>query len=189
MLNKIHKILSNCKLPINKNSNGFTLIELIVVIAIIAVLTTATIATLNPFGQFQKASDSRRKSDLSQLQKALEAYYQDKGSYPLNATQCSYQMMGNNGDGNDCIEWGRSWQPYMTVVPQDPTATNKYVYYSPPSSNGQSYYIYANLSRGGSDPQACNGGNACTSLATYGIPATACGGTCNFGVSSPNISP
>lgn len=161
-------------------TNGFTLIELIVVTAIIALIATAAIVTLNPFSQFQKARDSRIKSDLSQIQKALEAYYQDKGSYPNSG---SYKMLNSSGT---TIDWGSSWQPYMNVLPKDPTLGNTYVYYS---SGGQIYYIYANLGRGAADPQACNSGNACTSLSGNGIPATACGGTCNFGVSSPNVSP
>lgn len=170
-----------------RNNKGFTLLELIIVAAIIALIATATIAVLNPFGQFQKARDTRVKSDLSQVQKALESYYQDNNRYPAVATSCTYRILGNNGDGNDCIEWGRPWQPYMNVVPQDPTTANRYVYYS--SSNGQSYYIYANLSKGATDPSSCNSGAACTSLGGNGISSTACGGTCNFGVTSPNVSP
>lgn len=167
--------------------NGFTLLELIIVAAIIALIATATIAVLNPFGQFNKAKDTRVKSDLSQVQKALESYYQDNNRYPANATQCTYGISGNNGDGNDCIEWGRSWQPYMNVIPQDPTTSNRYVYYV--SLNRQSYYIYANLLRGAVDSSSCNSGAACTSLSANGISSGACGGTCNFGVTSPNVSP
>jgi general secretion pathway protein G len=169
------------------NNKGFTLLELIIVAAIIALIATATLAVLNPFGQFQKARDTRVKSDLSQVQKALESYYQDNNRYPAVATSCTYRILGNNGDGNDCIEWGRPWQPYMNVVPQDPTTANRYVYFV--SSNGQSYYIYANLSKGATDPASCNSGAACTSLGGNGISSTACGGTCNFGVTSPNVSP
>lgn len=170
-----------------KNNRGFTLLELIIVAAIIALIATATIAVLNPFGQFQKARDTRVKSDLSQLQKALESYYQDNNRYPANATQCTYGISGNNGDSNDCIEWGRPWQPYMNVVPQDPTTANRYVYFV--ASNRQAYYIYANLGRGATDPNSCNSGAACSSLAGNGISSTACGATCNFGVTSPNVRP
>lgn len=169
-----------------KLNKGFTLIELIIVIAIVSLLATASLAVLDPFGQFNKARDARIKSDLSQLQKAVEGYYADTGKYPPNSTQCFYEIKGDNKDGNDCIEWGKSWQPYMNVVPTDPSSGHRYVYYA--ASDGQSYYIYASLNRG-TDPQACNNGAACSSLATFGISNTACGGTCNFGVSSPNKQP
>lgn len=163
---------------INK-SKGFTLIELIIVAAIIALVATATMAVLNPFTQFQKARDARIKSDLAQIQKSLESYYQDKGGYP--SSTAAYKIL----DGVT-INWGSSWQPYMNVLPKDATSGHTYVYYS---LGGQSYYIYANLNRGAADLQACNKGAACTSLSGNGISSVACGGTCNFGVSSPNVSP
>lgn len=160
------------------NNRGFTLIELIIVTAIIALIATASIAVLNPFSQFQKARDSRIKSDLSQIQKALETYYQDKGSYPSSTS-------GYKISDSTTINWGSSWQPYMNVVPKDPTLSNNYVYYAP---NGQSYYIYANLGRGAADPQICKNLNAngeCPSVPAVNL----CGAKCNFGVSSPNITP
>jgi hypothetical protein len=80
----------------------------------------------------------------------------------------------------------------MGKLPMDPIAQNTYVYYSPATSNGQTYYLYANLETGGLNPQACNKGLACLSLlaGTAGFPtANACGGVCNYGVSSANVSP
>ena len=66
-----------------KNSKGFTLIELLTVIVIIGVL--ATIATVFVIAQNQKARDSRRVADLSQVQKALELYYAQYGCYPISS--------------------------------------------------------------------------------------------------------
>lgn len=161
-------------------NKGFTLIELIVVIAIVASLATATLAVLNPFGQFNKARDSRLKSDLSQIQKALESYYQDNNQYP--ASNNSYQIIS----GGNAVVWGAPWQPYMNIIPADAISGHKYVYYSP--AGGQAYYLYANLNNS-KDPQACSSGNACASLAGNGISSNACGGICNYGVTSPNTSP
>ncbi|MDE2589052.1 MAG: prepilin-type N-terminal cleavage/methylation domain-containing protein, partial [Patescibacteria group bacterium] len=44
--------------------NGFTFIELIVAIAVLAVLVALVLYTLDPFVQFQKSRDARRKADL-----------------------------------------------------------------------------------------------------------------------------
>src|SRR5258706_11474557 len=130
-----------------KLREGFTLLELIVITGIIGILAAGLLAILNPFSQIQKAQDGRRKSDLSQVQKALEAYYQDHQAYPSNTA--SFQING--------ATWGSSWAPYMTVVPKDPSSSKKYVY----SSNGQSYFLYASLDRGVKDPQACSNGTNC----------------------------
>lgn len=160
---------------------GFTLIELILVVGIIGMLATAGIAILNPFEQFKKATDSRIKSDLTQVQRGLEVYYQDKGQYPLHSAS-TYRIVDSS---LGTINWGSPWGTYMSLLPKDPDTSHTYVYYS----NGQSYYLYANLTRGVKDSQVCNNGNACSSMSGNGISATACGATCNFAVSSPDKNP
>lgn len=64
----------------NKIHQGFTLIELLVAMGIVAVLTA--LAAFN-FNQSRiRSRDVQRKSDLSQLQKALELYRNDHNGYP-----------------------------------------------------------------------------------------------------------
>lgn len=64
-----------------KNNRGFTLVELLVVIAIIGVLATLLLLQLG--GARAKARDSKRISDVTQLQTALEQYFDDNaGTYP-----------------------------------------------------------------------------------------------------------
>jgi len=170
----------------NKDMKGFTLIEMLVVLGILGVVASVLLIEVNPIAQIQKANDARRKGDLETMQHALELYYQDNGSYPTSSGD--YKILNSSGV---TINWGSPWQPYMSTLPKDPLPANTYVYFSPTSGSGQTYYLYANLQRGSGDPQACNKGNACTSLTgNAGFPsADACGGTCNYGVSSPNVSP
>lgn len=169
--------------PHAKLSSGFTLIEVLITLTLIGVMATGIIVALNPLVQLQKAQDAKRKSDLSQIQKALETYYQDNGRYPLSSSDHKIKGLDNNA-----VAWGSSWLPYMSVLPKDPSSSKSYVYFSS-SSDRQTYYIYASLDRGGNDPQACfASGNSCVSSATNNV-ATACGGNCNYGVSSPNVSP
>lgn len=164
-------------------SSGFTLVELLTVVGIIGILIIGALTVINPIAQFQKANDAKRKSDLSQIQKALEVYYQDNGKYPPVS---SYKIVRLDGTTAD---WNTQFTPYMSTLPKDPKIQQTYIYFV--SSNRQSYWLYASLENN-TDRQFCNGPgnpNPCGSLATNGIPANACGQTCNFGVSSPNAVP
>lgn len=146
------------------NVPAFTLIELLLVITIGGILVTGIISVIDPVAQVQKATDARRKSDLSQVQRALELYYHDFNQYPPSAA----------------LNWGASWQPYMASLPKDTNSSKQYSYIS----TGQAYYLYASLDRGAKDPQACNAGNPCANAG-----GANCGGVCNYGMSSPNVSP
>lgn len=164
---------------------GFTLVELLVVIMLVGILAAAAIIGINPLGQIAKSNDAHRKSDLAAMQRAIQLYYEDTGSYPPSSADFKLYINASP------LAWGATWKPYIATLPKDPSATNTYVYYSPASSVGQTYYLYANLQRD-DDKQACNKGDACTSL-TQGVPgfptANACGEICNYAVTSPNVSP
>jgi type II secretion system protein G len=167
-------------------NKGFTLIELIVVFAVLGLMAVAMLATLNPMTQIQKANDAKRIEDLAQIQRALEMYYSDNNSYPASTATYQISVKGT------AVYWGSTWSPYISILPQDPKSADTFIYYSPASGNGQTYYLYANLETGGQNPQACNKGNACTSIlsGSAGFPtANSCGGVCNYGVSSSNVSP
>jgi len=191
-----------------KIQTGFTLIELVVAIGILGILAVFAIAALNPLDQFRKARDSERKSDLGQMQRVLEQYYQDHGSYPANSN--TYTMTDVNGNS---IAWGGSsgWAPYVNLVPTDPTSGfKKFVYYavdtrgnSGPGTVPQKYYLFTSLEKGPTDPSTCKSTvQACIDNPTNvtdcncgSVPNSVdCGANgkhypCNYGVSSPNTSP
>jgi len=66
-----------------KKKSGFTLIELLVVIAIIGLLATLSVVALN--NARERARDSRRVSDIKQIQTALELYFNANDEYPAGA--------------------------------------------------------------------------------------------------------
>lgn len=125
------------------NKKGFTLIELLVVIAIIGLLSTLAVVALG--SAREKARDSKRLSDIKQVQTALELYYTDQGSYPLQGTAvelgtASYICLGTTEAG---FTTANCADAYMGLVPADPTkdTTTPYKY----TSAGTAYTITATL--------------------------------------------
>jgi len=87
------------------------LIELLVTIAIIGILSSFLLA--NFVGVRQRARDGVRKSDLRQIQSALELYRSDQGSYPPTFPACANQF--DDGGSTPVI--------YMQKIPCDPSST------------------------------------------------------------------
>ena len=61
------------------NNKGFTLIELLVVISIISLLATLAVASLN--NARMKSRDARRLSDIENIRKAFDFFYDENGKY------------------------------------------------------------------------------------------------------------
>lgn len=130
---------------------GFTLIELVLVISIIGILTSMIMFLINPLTQFQKARDGQRKSDLRQIQSALEMYRSDQGSYPASFKNCPVSSPTDLGNLACTVI-------YKKNVPDDPSG-GAYTY----SSSGTTYSLIACLENQ-NDPQGdtpnnpvCNG--------------------------------
>ena len=80
-----------------KLNKGFTLIELLVVVSIISLLASVVMSSLA--SARDKAQDARRKSDLKQIQAALELYYNKCGSYIVRPTCTDATAYGATGNG------------------------------------------------------------------------------------------
>ena len=123
------------------NKKGFTLIELLVVIAIIGLLSTLAVVALG--SARQKARDSKRLSDLKQVQTALELYFTDHNSYPTSTAQTlgsdADKCLGSTGFTTAAL---CGTNPYMGLVPTDPQ-NGTYVYSG--TTTGNSYTITAAL--------------------------------------------
>lgn len=134
------------KISLLKSDKGFTLIELIVVIAVLATLLVMVIIVLNPKVQFNKARDSRRKSDLNNIAKALVMYKNDFSVYPPD---------DGNGNISACspsitLVWGTdafkcSEMTYMKFLPQDPKEGEATYKYKRMGTSGYDFCLWATL--------------------------------------------
>jgi len=126
-INSLIKIFTSVK-------PGFTLIELLIVMAIIGVLAVLLLSSF--IGVRERARDGRRKSDIGQLQAALEQYRADNGNYPVSQSGnylsaltalCPNTGSFTNPSGNST---------YMQKIPCDPLGTTSYYHLG-------NYYYYS----------------------------------------------
>lgn len=126
---KNNKYLSPFTSPLSPQ-RGFTLIELLVVISVIAILTT--LLMVNFVGIRQRGRDGQRKSNLYNIQSALELYRADVGLYLPN--QGSFPGCGTPLQNGGNV--------YMAEVPCDPLTNQGYIY---TSEDGSAYTLVACL--------------------------------------------
>jgi general secretion pathway protein G len=98
-----------------KRPRGFTLTELLIVIALIGVLASVLVVIIDPAKQLQKSRDTKRKSDIAQIQHALELYRSDIDAYPSEMTTCNVALTGT--------PTGQEPITYLNRIPCDPSAS------------------------------------------------------------------
>jgi len=133
-----------------RDLTGFTLIELLVVIAIISVLAGLLVA--NFVGVRQRGRDAQRKSDLRQIQSALELHRSDNGNYFSTLPSCGSAFTVGS-------------VTYMQKIPCDPSVETDYVF----SSTGITYTIYACLENANDQDRDADDGQAGDLCAGAGV--------------------
>lgn len=92
---------------------GWTLMELLIVIAIIAILALVFLLTNWKVNIF-RAYDSRRKTDLANVRRSFEEYFNDHNCYP------AINVLSTCG--------GTALAPYLAKIPCDPATQQPYKY-------------------------------------------------------------
>lgn len=129
-------------------SRGFTLIEIMVVMVILGLLVA--IVAPNIMGRSDEAKVTIAKTQLKNIQSALDLYRLDNSQYP--STQQGLEALVSKPSGSP---EPKNWNPegYMKNVPEDPWG-NEFQYVSPGTEGPYDLYSY------GSDGQEGGEGDA-----------------------------
>lgn len=133
-----------------KQKNGFTIVELLIVIVVIAILAAITIVAYN--GIQTRTKNSSTQAAISQLQRQVEAYAAETGSFPSTGSLGNVYTDSNCGfspddNGQESADWIPGLRArFGTVLPQSSFgdtgrsgAGGCYMY----ASNGTQYIITA----------------------------------------------
>tara|TARA_R110002073_G_scaffold71694_4_gene175793 strand:- start:2973 stop:3422 length:450 start_codon:yes stop_codon:yes gene_type:complete len=111
-------LLTMCR---SRKQAGFTLIELLVVMAIIA--TLLSIVAPRYFNSIDKAKEAVLRQDLGIMRDAIDQFYSDTGSYPLNL--------------EELVE-----RQYLRRIPVDPLTESDATWVEVPPTNEEEDGVY-----------------------------------------------
>jgi len=120
-----------------RQRRGFTLIELLLVLVILTTLTAIVLPKLS--GRSKEAKVTAAKTQISQLEVALDAFEIDLSRYPTTVEGLRALVEKPTSDADD---WK---QPYLRrqEIPKDPWG-NEYVYRYPGQYNEYGYDLHSN---------------------------------------------
>lgn len=114
-----HKL--NMKRYIQRNSHGFTVVELIVVIVVIGIL--ASVSFLSYSQARNNAIKSKYESNAQQVKLKLSQYFTDNGHYPRLKTDVQTYLTGTNTDSALITEFTKSEYQYTAYTNTAATTT------------------------------------------------------------------
>lgn len=123
-----------------KQTSGFTIVELLIVIVVIAILAAITIVAFN--GVQVRARDAKRVQDISTIKKLILNYDTSNGSVP---GPFIYGSTGGGGWDNSTLSGWMSFLPAGSKAPRDPT-NNFTGDPLQPDSTGYGYFFYCHHS-------------------------------------------
>lgn len=117
-----------------KSKGGFTILEILVAVGIVALLTTVIVTS---FGFIkQRARDSQRASQISDLRKGLDLFLNQTASYPVS-------VAGICITGSDAVSTALLGQNVLSKAVSDPIFTSDpaFCYEYTSSGDGTAYSL------------------------------------------------
>lgn len=134
---------------------GFTIVELLIVIVVIAILAAVTIVAYN--GISNRATDSRRASDIAAIKRMLLIYHNDHGGLPMTGAG---KYTGTNiyagWDSSHSPTWLAFLKPTNPVIPVDPVNTLTTADTNPRTNGNYTYFYYCYVAPSGPLPATDN---------------------------------
>ncbi|KPJ93480.1 MAG: type II secretion system protein GspG [Gammaproteobacteria bacterium SG8_11] len=115
-------------------SEGFTLIEIMVVVVILGILASVVVVNVTP--SISEGANAKIKHDLQSIESALELYKIDNFSYPT--TEQGLDALVNKPD---ISPEPTNWKRYIKRLPKDPWKRT-YIYVSPGQHGEVDIYTY-----------------------------------------------
>lgn len=139
-----------------KSSESFTIPELLVTLTVAAILMTALIVLSTKSYSSGKARDAKRVSEINTIRTALQLYYMDFGTYPLQDIRwCAIEEADPFATPASCGNLRTGIAPYLPEIPEDPfygkgkeSEGKVYAYQYMSTSSGQGYKLHVDLETG-----------------------------------------
>lgn len=113
------------------NKNGFTILELLISVAIIALLSSIILVGISSIKE--RSRDTRRMSDVNEIQKALNLYFTNHNTFPVFPIEITIT-------GEDAFSTVLENEKLITAVPMDPMPSfGSYKYQS--NTTGTNFYL------------------------------------------------
>lgn len=124
-------------------SRGFTIVELLIVIVVVAILASISVVAYN--GVQSRSRDATRRSDLRNVQIALERFYVDNGYYPSAACLSSpwWNCWGAGSSTGRLVS-----TTYLQTMPQDPAFVDSAACGNPNNFQTRAYWYQDNAGQG-----------------------------------------